>query len=146
MRVLLISTYELGHQPFGLASPAAWLRKAGVDVSCLDLSRQSFDADLAGADIVGFHLPMHTRPGWRCPSSSEYDVYIHARRSAAMVSTPRSTSRFCGRGESATSSVPSTNRPFWSSLPVPRPGPVTPHPRGQVLEVVQTLGFLACLF
>lgn len=60
MRVLLISTYELGHQPFGLASPAAWLRKAGVDVSCLDLSRQSFDADLAGADIVGFHLPMHT--------------------------------------------------------------------------------------
>ena len=26
MRALLISTYELGRQPFGLASPAAWLR------------------------------------------------------------------------------------------------------------------------
>ena len=26
LRVVLISTYELGHQPFGLASPAAWLR------------------------------------------------------------------------------------------------------------------------
>src|SRR2546427_3999501 len=26
LKVLLISTYELGRQPFGLASPAAWLR------------------------------------------------------------------------------------------------------------------------
>ena len=26
VRVVLISTYELGRQPFGLASPAAWLR------------------------------------------------------------------------------------------------------------------------
>ena len=25
MKVVLLSTYELGHQPFGLASPAAWL-------------------------------------------------------------------------------------------------------------------------
>jgi hypothetical protein len=25
LRALLISTYDLGHQPFGLASPAAWL-------------------------------------------------------------------------------------------------------------------------
>ena len=28
MNVVLISTYELGHQPFGLASPAAWLKAA----------------------------------------------------------------------------------------------------------------------
>ncbi|MCD6031138.1 MAG: hypothetical protein K0S78_3312, partial [Thermomicrobiales bacterium] len=28
MNVVLISTYELGRQPFGLASPAAWLREA----------------------------------------------------------------------------------------------------------------------
>ena len=26
MRAVLISTYDLGRQPFGLASPAAWLR------------------------------------------------------------------------------------------------------------------------
>ena len=28
-RILLVSTYDLGRQPFGLASPAAWLREAG---------------------------------------------------------------------------------------------------------------------
>ena len=37
--ILLISTYDLGRQPFGLASPAAWLREAGHDVHCLDLTR-----------------------------------------------------------------------------------------------------------
>ena len=60
MRVALVATYELGRQPFGLASPAAWLRRAGVDVTCLDLSRQPFDAAVADADLVAFHLPMHT--------------------------------------------------------------------------------------
>ena len=50
----------MGRQPFGLASPAAWLRDAGVEVACLDLSRQAFPAELASADFVGFHLPMHT--------------------------------------------------------------------------------------
>ena len=50
----------MGRQPFGLASPAAWLRAAGVDVTCLDLSRQPFQAEAASADLVGFHLPMHT--------------------------------------------------------------------------------------
>ncbi len=50
----------MGRQPFGLASPAAWLRNAGVEVACLDLSRQAFPADLASVDFVGFHLPMHT--------------------------------------------------------------------------------------
>lgn len=59
-RVLLISTYELGHQPLGLASPAAWLRNAGVEVTCLDLSRQPFDDSHVAADLVAFHLPMHT--------------------------------------------------------------------------------------
>ena len=61
MRVLLISTYELGRQPFGLASPAAWLRNAGADVACLDLARQSLDEEaLRTADAVAFYLPMHT--------------------------------------------------------------------------------------
>jgi len=32
VQILLLSTYELGRQPFGLASPAAWLRDAGCRV------------------------------------------------------------------------------------------------------------------
>ena len=61
MKVLLISTYELGRQPFGLASPAAWLRKTGASVTCLDLSVQSFETQLVEeADLIAFYLPMHT--------------------------------------------------------------------------------------
>jgi radical SAM superfamily enzyme YgiQ (UPF0313 family) len=61
MRVLLISTYDMGRQPFGLASPAAWLLEAGVEVSCVDLAKQKLTDDaIGGADAVGFYLPMHT--------------------------------------------------------------------------------------
>jgi hypothetical protein len=38
LNALLCSTYELGHQPLGLASPAAWLRHAGIPVECRDLT------------------------------------------------------------------------------------------------------------
>lgn len=61
MKVVLISTYELGHQPFGLASPAAWLRRTGAEVTCLDLSRQNLqEAAVRAADVVAFYVPMHT--------------------------------------------------------------------------------------
>lgn len=61
MRVLLVSTYDLGRQPFGLASPAAWLRHAGVDVDCVDTSREKLnDERIAAAALVAFYLPMHT--------------------------------------------------------------------------------------
>jgi radical SAM superfamily enzyme YgiQ (UPF0313 family) len=61
VRVLLISTYELGRQPFGLASPAAWLREAGFDVVQVDLSRQPLDRGAASAArLIAFFLPMHT--------------------------------------------------------------------------------------
>ena len=61
MRVLLASTYDLGRQPFGLASPAAWLRRAGAEVELIDLSRDKLrDASVADAAIVAFYLPMHT--------------------------------------------------------------------------------------
>ena len=61
MRVVLISTYDLGHQPFGLASPAAWLRSEGHEVTIADLARESLpSAAVASADWVAFHLPMHT--------------------------------------------------------------------------------------
>jgi len=61
VNVVLISTYELGHQPFGLASPAAWLKAAGAEVVCLDLAVQQLDpAVLAAAGLVALYLPMHT--------------------------------------------------------------------------------------
>jgi radical SAM superfamily enzyme YgiQ (UPF0313 family) len=61
VRVLLVSTYDLGRQPFGLASPAAWLRQAGIDAVCADVTRRPLaDAQMASADLVAFYLPMHT--------------------------------------------------------------------------------------
>jgi radical SAM family protein len=61
VRVLLISTYDLGRQPFGLALPAAWLRQAGVDVDCVDTSREKLtDERIGSAGLVAFYLPMHT--------------------------------------------------------------------------------------
>jgi radical SAM superfamily enzyme YgiQ (UPF0313 family) len=61
MRALLISTYELGRQPFGLASPAAWLRREGWDVTCVDVAKEPLRREtIEQADLVGFHLPMHT--------------------------------------------------------------------------------------
>jgi radical SAM superfamily enzyme YgiQ (UPF0313 family) len=61
VNVLLISTYDLGRQPFGLASPAAWLRRAGVVTDCVDTSRERLaDERIGAADLVAFYLPMHT--------------------------------------------------------------------------------------
>ncbi|MFN2489534.1 MAG: CUAEP/CCAEP-tail radical SAM (seleno)protein [Actinomycetota bacterium] len=61
MRILLVSTYELGHQPLHLASPAAALGAAGHDVRCLDLSVEPWDdAAIGWADGVAFSVPMHT--------------------------------------------------------------------------------------
>lgn len=61
LKVVLISTYELGRQPFGLASPAAWLRQSGAMVRCLDTAVAPLDEEvIRGADMVAFHVPMHT--------------------------------------------------------------------------------------
>jgi radical SAM superfamily enzyme YgiQ (UPF0313 family) len=61
VNVVLISTYELGHQPFGLSSPTAWLVRKGHEVVCLDLSVGPLDeAVVRAADLVAFYLPMHT--------------------------------------------------------------------------------------
>ena len=59
--VVLISPYELGRQPFGLAQPARWLDDAGFRVHCCDLSIERLPDDaLVGADVVAIYLPMHT--------------------------------------------------------------------------------------
>jgi radical SAM superfamily enzyme YgiQ (UPF0313 family) len=61
VRILLVSTYELGRQPFGVASAAAWLRARGHAVSCADLSVAGLPpAAVRAADLVAFSLPMHT--------------------------------------------------------------------------------------
>ena len=61
MKVVLINPYELGRQPFGLAEPAAWLKRAGCEVQCLDLSLQMLEPEvLAGADLVAIYVAMHT--------------------------------------------------------------------------------------
>ncbi len=64
-RVLLISTYEQGHQPLGIAAPAAALTAAGHEVSAFDLAVESIDSErlaaaAAEADLIGISTPMHT--------------------------------------------------------------------------------------
>ena len=61
MQVLLISSYELGRQPFGMASAASWLRAEGFDVDCLDLAVEKLDEEeVKLADLLAFYVPMHT--------------------------------------------------------------------------------------
>jgi radical SAM superfamily enzyme YgiQ (UPF0313 family) len=65
VRVVLVSTYELGRQPFGLASPAAWLRAEGHEVTMADLSCSRPQGYPLGpafeqAGLIAFYLPMHT--------------------------------------------------------------------------------------
>ncbi|HUJ51738.1 MAG TPA: CUAEP/CCAEP-tail radical SAM protein [Bryobacteraceae bacterium] len=61
MNVVLISTYELGRQPFGLASPAAWLASSGHEVVCADLCVETLPQDaVRSAALIALYLPMHT--------------------------------------------------------------------------------------
>jgi radical SAM superfamily enzyme YgiQ (UPF0313 family) len=51
----------MGRQPFGLASPTAWLRAAGHEVTQADVSVTPMPGAAAeAADLIGFFLPMHT--------------------------------------------------------------------------------------
>lgn len=61
MKVLLVSCYELGHQPFSLASAWAALEAAGFDVAALDTSLGPPDAELVrDAGLIAISVPMHT--------------------------------------------------------------------------------------
>lgn len=61
MKALLLSAYDLGRQPFGLASPAAWLRDAGASVRCIDLAVDPLpESDVRSAGLIAISLPMHT--------------------------------------------------------------------------------------
>ncbi len=84
MRALLISTYELGRQPFGLASPAAWLRREGWVVECVDAAKDRLEeASLASADLIGVHLPMHTATRLAGPVIQNARRLNHAARICA---------------------------------------------------------------
>src|SRR5436305_2110514 len=68
--ILLISCYELGHQPIGLAQPLGFLRDAGYclesrveasRVEVMDLSVEGFQTEkIMRAGFVAISVPMHT--------------------------------------------------------------------------------------
>lgn len=59
--ILLVSCYELGRQPLGVAVPLAFLRRAGYEPAALDIAAEALDADrIARARFVGISVPMHT--------------------------------------------------------------------------------------
>ncbi len=60
MKVVLVSPYEIGRQPFALAEPAAWLKGDGFNVECIDLANQPFnESQFSGARLIAIHLIMH---------------------------------------------------------------------------------------
>src|SRR5690349_13004176 len=59
--VLLVSCYELGHQPLGLAWPMAFLERAGFAPRALDLAVEPLDeAAVRRARLAVIAAPMHT--------------------------------------------------------------------------------------
>lgn len=59
--ILLVSCYELGHQPAGIAMPMGLLRRASYEAETMDVSVEGFDADkVIRARFVGISVPMHT--------------------------------------------------------------------------------------
>ncbi len=59
--ILLVSCYELGHQPFHLASLAAMLEQAGYSPVCIDTAVEPLTVRaMRRARFVGISVPMHT--------------------------------------------------------------------------------------
>src|SRR5215467_4233445 len=59
--ILLVSCYELGHQPLALASPLAFLERAGHAAEALDISVEPLEPSrFARARLVAISVPMHT--------------------------------------------------------------------------------------
>ena len=59
--ILLVSCYELGHQPLAVAWAAAFLEARGFAPAILDVSVEPFDPDKArAARLVAVSVPMHT--------------------------------------------------------------------------------------
>jgi radical SAM superfamily enzyme YgiQ (UPF0313 family) len=59
--ILLVSTYELGHAPHGIALARAFLERAGFAPASLDLAVEPFDVErVRRARLVALSVPMHT--------------------------------------------------------------------------------------
>jgi hypothetical protein len=59
--VLLVSCYELGHQPLAVAWAASFLEARGYAPAVMDVSVEPFDpAKVARARVVAVSVPMHT--------------------------------------------------------------------------------------
>ena len=59
--ILLVSCYELGHQPLAVAWAAAFLEARGYAPASMDVSVEPFDPDkVARARVVAVSVPMHT--------------------------------------------------------------------------------------
>jgi len=59
--ILLISCYELGHQPLGIAQPMGFLNEAGYAPMSLDLSVEPLEKTrISTVQFVGISVPMHT--------------------------------------------------------------------------------------
>ena len=59
--VLLLSCYELGRQPLGLALPLAFCESAGLQARGIDLAVEPLDeAAVRAAGFIGISVPMHT--------------------------------------------------------------------------------------
>jgi radical SAM superfamily enzyme YgiQ (UPF0313 family) len=59
--ILLISCYELGHQPLGVALPLGFLIRAGFEPDAMDIAVEDFDEQrVTQARFVGISVPMHT--------------------------------------------------------------------------------------
>jgi radical SAM superfamily enzyme YgiQ (UPF0313 family) len=59
--IILISCYELGHQPLNLASPFALLQQAGFAPIAVDTSVETLRGDvIKPARLVAISVPMHT--------------------------------------------------------------------------------------
>lgn len=59
--ILLVSCYEMGHQPWNLASPLAFLQQAGYAPLAIDTSISKLaEENLSDANLVAISVPMHT--------------------------------------------------------------------------------------
>ncbi len=59
--ILLVSCYELGHQPLGLALPMGFLERAGFLPAAIDLSVEKLGHDkVKRACLIAISVPMHT--------------------------------------------------------------------------------------
>ena len=95
MNVLLLATYEMGRQPFGLASPAAWLaRSRATRFTVCDLlaADRLTTRGRAQARLVACYVPMHTATRLLPPVVTRVRL-INPRRAAVRLRALRTAER-----------------------------------------------------